>query len=852
MRILLSLTLYILLVGATYAQNPTLAGKVVDGQTGESLAFVHLIVNNSRLGTTTDIDGRFQINTRLQITSLTLSYVGYKRLSIDLQEHLNNNPSQKRSALIIRMQRETVVLGGVVFNAGENPAHPIIRKVVENRKINNPEKIKSFKYKSYNKFLIDADLSEEELEDDETAEFLEKRYLFLMESITERKFLRPDRSKEIVIANRVSGLRNPLFTTLANSFQPFSFYNNYISIINKNYLNPISPGSFKKYFFNLQDSIEDVNGKIYIISFEPRKRNFDGLKGLLYIHTKKYAVQSVIAETANLIGHLVDNAEAKVEKVDEDVAGNPFLQEEIRRELEEDLAEEDQSSAEEEVSFSVRIQQKYELIDDEYWFPSQLNTDFSLFAQEDADEENTLMGVGRSYLSEVELLAEVKRKEFDRIAVEFNPRANKRDSSYWAEQRPIPLDARGIDTYQYIDSVGRAVNIDKYVTAFSAITTGKIPVGPVDLDIKRFFDVNRYEDVRLGLGFHTNKRVSKIFTLGGYFGYGFGDGDIKYGGDFRLDLTRKNEISLHALYTKDILESASTKFYLDNNPLSSEPNRRFLISNFDKVENLEFGLSFYFLKYLDVKASFSQNQKQVTTSYQFLPDVGDPANTLTQFDFAEAKVGLKYSFREKYVEVFGHKVSLGTKYPVIWVNYTKGFDDIGDGMFDYYKVDFKFQKSFLWRGFGKPSFTIKAGYASGAIPYTNLYNGNGSNVSFLPLESANTFQTMELNEFLSSRYVALYYSHEIGKIVINRRKSVPTFILNTNIGFGELENPQQHLNYPFKTMEEGYYESGMTIKNIYKAAILGFGVGVYYRYGPYDFDKTIDNFAFKITSSISL
>ena len=78
--------------------------------------------------------------------------------------------------------------------------------------------------------------------------------------------------------------------------------------------------------------------------------------------------------------------------------------------MEADLAEEDNSSPEEEVSFSVKIQQKYELIDGEYWFPSQLNTDFSLFALEDADQENTLMGVGRSYLSEIELLAEVKRK----------------------------------------------------------------------------------------------------------------------------------------------------------------------------------------------------------------------------------------------------------------------------------------------------------------------------------------------------------------------------------------------------------------------------------------------------------
>jgi hypothetical protein len=34
--------------------------------------------------------------------------------------------------------------------------------------------------------------------------------------------------------------------------------------------------------------------------------------------------------------------------------------------------------------------------------------------------------------------------------------------------------------------------------------------------------------------------------------------------------------------------------------------------------------------------------------------------------------------------------------------------------------------------------------------------------------------------------------------------------------------------------------------------LLGYGAGVYYRYGPYAFNKTIDNFAFKLTFTVNL
>ncbi len=833
------------------AQVYHVAGKITDAETGESLAFVNVVINNGREGTTSDINGRFSIHSPKPIQSILFSFVGYDKLSIDLIDYLKNNSGMSPENLPVKLKKSTVVLKELVFEAGENPANRIIRKAVENKKINNPERIKSFSYKSYNKFIVDAEIDEKDLEQvkeqsegRDVEKFLENKYLFLMESVTERKYKYPDRSKEVVLANRVSGLKNPMFTTLANSFQPFAFYNDYITILNKNFLNPLSKGSFKKYFFNLEDSIYSYGHKVYIISFEPRKKNFEGLKGLLYINTYKYALENVIAETPNLFDQISGNVDLSNPpggnfEMDENVEP-PQMKRMKRRPPGPDAP-----------NLILKIQQKYTLIDSTYWFPSQLNTDI-VIGDASGKSRSLLKGMGRSYLTDIRLFDDIRSSEFDRMALEYDPKSNKRDSLFWAKYRIEPLDKKEKDTYVFLDSIGKEAHLDRNIVMLGALTTGKIPVGVFDFDINRFLDFNLYEYVRMGVGVHTSNRLSKFFNIGGYGAWAFGDKEFKYGGDLALNLTDKNDVKISFLYSKDLMEAGGTWFYKDNNPMSSERRRRFVIENFDRVENMEGALSFYFLKYLDARIAFSRNTKETTTGYRYLPPETAEPDSQSVFDFAEIKVGLKYSFREKYVEILGNKVSMGSKYPIIWFNYTKGFDGLAGGAYNYHKFDFKLYKSWLIRGFGKPSVVIRAGYAVGDIPYSNLYNGNGSYDIRVPLEMVNSFMTMRTNEFLSDRYAALYFTHNFGLIKLNPRRSTPEFIFITNIGIGSLSHPERHIDYPFKTMEKGYFESGLSIRKIVKIkGLLGFGVGAYYRYGPYGLDFFSDNIAVKATLDLS-
>ena len=78
--------------------------------------------------------------------------------------------------------------------------------------------------------------------------------------------------------------------------QSATFYKNYINIIGARFVNPFSKGTFKRYYFEIQDTIFDGNDTIFGISFRPlMNTKFMGLTGKAYINTDRYAIQSITA-----------------------------------------------------------------------------------------------------------------------------------------------------------------------------------------------------------------------------------------------------------------------------------------------------------------------------------------------------------------------------------------------------------------------------------------------------------------------------------------------------------------------------------------------------------------------------
>lgn len=69
----------------------------------------------------------------------------------------------------------------------------------------------------------------------------------------------------------------------------------------------------------------------------------------------------------------------------------------------------------------------------------------------------------------------------------------------------------------------------------------------------------------------------------------------------------------------------------------------------------------------------------------------------------------------------------------------------------------------------------------------------------------------------------------------------------SNLAFGKLNHPEYHQNIAFKTMEKGYFESGIMVNNILRLKVFNVGFGAMYRYGPYKFEQLKNNMAYKFT-----
>ena len=79
-------------------------------------------------------------------------------------------------------------------------------------------------------------------------------------------------------------------------------------------------------------------------------------------------------------------------------------------------------------------------------------------------------------------------------------------------------------------------------------------------------------------------------------------------------------------------------------------------------------------------------------------------------------------------------------------------------------------------------------------------------------------------------------------------KIKPTLVFVTRMAWGNMQKPQQHVGIDYKTLNDGYFESGMELNQIYK----GLGLSGFYRYGPNQLSRFEDNIAIKVSFILNI
>ena len=832
-----NLLLLVFLIPLLAISQNKIQGIVIDSKTKQPLPFAS-IVTNTNFGTLTDVDGEFYIKAKNSFQQITISYVGYKSVTVPVA--INDK------FISIKLEASVENLNEVLITAKENPALQIIRNAINNKPKNNIEKsLNTFKFNTYNKILVTADpdsingkvdsifvIKKDEKKfkklDSSNYKFkkdIDKQHLYISEKISEFKFQKGRKKKEVILASRMAGLKQPIYELLAITFQDFSFYNEVYIIAGTKYTNPIANNALKQYNYKILDTVTTENGNSILIYFKPKeKKKILGIEGVLYIDSKSFAITKAIAELKGIV--------------------------------------------------NVKAIQNYSYIKKyNIWFPSDMNIvlkkgdnneNISLFGgavKFSEDKKNdTLINtrknnpedisyfISKSTNSNIEINTPVIVK-YSASTMQFNDDAHNQQEEFWNKFRTDSISNRGINAYAFLDSLAKKDGIEKKINLARNILKGYYPTKYINLNLGKIINLNNYEGLRVGFGGETNRNFSSKYEIESYVAYGTKDKDFKYsfGASFRLN--KETNTWFGANYTNDIKEAAALDFIAENTSFSPINPRNLNISTFYNYKTISTYLKHDIQPNLEAKIQLSSGDYKPLFEYQFI----SPTKNLSEYKLTTATLGLQYNPKSEYMNSPVGKLNIKNEFPQFTLQLTKSFENVLESDFNFTQLNFRVFHKIKRLRKATTHILAEGGIVFGDAPISHLYNST-PNYTFknpwrkrITLAGTNSFETMGYNEFISDRFVAIHLKHEITSFKITS-KFKPQITLVTRAAIGGIENAAYQNGVEFKSLKKGYIESGLEFNSLFK----GFGLSAFYRYGAYKNPEWSDNLALKLTYKLRL
>lgn len=378
---------------------------------------------------------------------------------------------------------------------------------------------------------------------------------------------------------------------------------------------------------------------------------------------------------------------------------------------------------------------------------------------------------------------------------------------------------------------------------------GYFPTKYFNFDLRYLIKYNQFEAVRTGIGGETNNIFSKKYRINSYLVHGFRDHRFKYsiGGGFRL--AKKTNTWINLSYTDDLQETGSTKFLTDKRFFQFFEPRLLNIDLFHKHITKSLNLEHELSQKLLTETELAVSKIEPTYDYNFNID----GNNFRTFDVSTAKIAIQWSPFDVINTSDNESSEVKDGYPKFTLQYTKSFENILNGDFNFSKLDFRTVYKFGYKNNAISEITLVSGIANGHTPLTHLYHAYPNNITKetilqrFSVAGLNSFETMFFNEFFSDKFTTFQLKHFIKPFNISQRYK-PQMVLITRYAIGDMDNPERHQNITFGSLKKGYTESGFEINKL----LFGFGLSFTYRYGAYHLPEFSDNVAFKFTFNLSL
>lgn len=808
-------------------------GIVKDASTQKTLPFASIVLSDGT-NAISDVDGKFSIASKHKIESISISYVGYINETIQT----TSNQSFYKIALTPKINPLNEV-----FIAKANPALAIIKNAIQNKAKNNPQqKLSSFEFKSYNKLIVTANpdsingsidsvfvtspfgkhFKKIDSTDYKFKQLIKKHHLFQTEKVSQYQYDNK-RLKETILGTRMAGFKQPVYEILTFSLQSFSIYDSKYELFETKYNSPIANNALQDYNYKLLDTVA-INGRnAFMIHFKNKKKKKEaGLEGILYIDQNNYGIAKAIMRIRGIL--------------------------------------------------NISSIHEFQYIpEQELWFPAEKkfkivkgtnDDDIKILGgtiQFDGDIEENLKPRKRTESDYVYVLSQTTNFDIEYntpvvikkpiVAIEIKDDAINKPESFWEEYRKGNLDSRSKSTYLSLDSISIKKRIESRINLGRKIISGYFPIKVWDLDLKKIISYNNYEGLRLGIGGTTNDDFSRKYRIEGYSAYGLRDYDFKYNAGLGARVDKFSNTWISGSYTDDLREIASTDYVVEKKAFKIYDPRSINFSTFYRYEQWRIALETKIIPKTETILALSNSFVTPKFNYTYYLD----GTAYSSYRMTTATLSIKWNPFSDYMQTPTGRIEAEKRYPKFTFQLIQSMPDVLKNDFSFTKIDFKGEYLINHLDGQRTFLLFEAGRAFGDLPLPQLYsispNNLNQNTIFQRITFAgkNSFETMYFNEFFSSQYMSFQFKHGFNRIFLFKNIK-PAIDFVTRMAWGSMQNPETHMGIEYKTLDKGFFESGLEFNQIYN----GLGIGGYYRYGPNHLDDIKDNIAIKLTFILDL
>ncbi len=781
--------LLLFIANFSFAQQTKVFGVVKDAVTNEVLPFVTVRFQDSKIGTETDTNGYFIIETYYATDSLIFDYSGYKRKVVKV---ILDKPQEINVSLSIKVEEIEEVK---ILPPDEFPSTTLHKRVIANKHINNKEKLDAYEYELYSKVQLDIDnvggnvLDKTMIEKfDVLSEYIDssnqKPFLpaLLSESISHFFYkTNPKKKREIMSATYISGVTSlQLNQFLGDMYVDINVYDNSIKLFNQSFISPLANYARTFYRFYLEDSSFIDNKWCYKLTFKPKRSSDLTFQGVMWIHDTTYAVKSI---------------EAKISPG----ANMNFVQD-------------------------FYFEQKYDQVAPEVWMLVYER----MLADIQVSKKSGLNGlIGRKTASRKNyVINKPKDDEYYKsdFTVEILDSAKTRSEEYWNQHRHIPLSTQENGINEMIDTLNNLplFKTMKKLTYFAS--TSYYPLGKIEIGkASGLYSRNPIEQNRFALAIRTSNNFSKRLEIGGRIAYGTLDERFKYGASVRYNVTPKKRGMITAFYSYDIEQIGQSPTATSVGSTFGTLFRTGPLNKLTFVERVGINIEKDIKKDIVIYCGFERKDfvPLGLANYIKFNTVNNTYDTIHKITTSEFTARFRWTKDEEFIAGAFDRSTLRSRYPIFAIQGIFGVKGLFGGNYNYQKIEFRMDHKAKIGIFGRMNYGINCGnvFGTAAYPFLKVHEGNQS---YWLLTS--TFNMLNYFEFISDRYVGGYVENHWGGLFFDALplvKELKIRVVSTGrITYGSISSRHNvEMEIPKFTKSFGnvpYAECSVGLENILK------------------------------------